>query len=144
MDAPLQVLSADQLAPRDPALAPYFEPKQRAFGDTAYAALLGHSIPVAAPARPYHTNSTLGEVKSTLLGKMLYRMILHSMKKMAPAGGDEKMERIISAMLEEMPLRNLVMFSEGRFSPQGLQLCIQLMNGQYRSALKALVKGRRR
>jgi beta-glucosidase len=142
LDGVVRLASTDRVKPRDPALAPYFEPAKRAFDETAFAALLGRSIPAASPARPYHANSTLGEVKSTLVGNLLHRAILHSMKKMAPSGGDEKMERIISAMLEEMPLRNLVMFSGGKFSPRGLQLCIQLMNGRYRKVLKNLVSGR--
>jgi hypothetical protein len=61
------------------------------------------------------------------------------MKKTLPAEGDEKMELMIAAMLGEMPLRNLVVFSGGKFSPRALQLCIHLMNGQYLTALKSLV-----
>ena len=140
LDAAIQVLSRDQAGPRNPALAPYFEPAKRAFDEPAFAALLGRPLPPVAPARPYHPNSTLGEVQSTLLGKLLHRAILRSMKKMAPAGNDEKTERMMAAMVAEMPLRNLVVFSGGRFSPRGLQLCIQLMNGQYRMALKNLTK----
>ncbi|MCP5195152.1 MAG: glycoside hydrolase family 3 C-terminal domain-containing protein [Pseudomonadales bacterium] len=141
LDAATQVLSPHQAGPRDPALAPYFEPAKRAFDEAAFAALLGRPLPSVAPTRPYHPNSTLGEVQSTLLGKLLHQAILHSMKKMAPAGNDEKTERMMAAMVAEMPLRNLVVFSGGRFSPRGLQLCIQLMNGQYRTALQTLLSG---
>ncbi|MCB1690448.1 MAG: glycoside hydrolase family 3 C-terminal domain-containing protein [Halioglobus sp.] len=144
MDGPVRVLSTDQVSPRDPALAPYFEPEKRAFDEPAFTALLGHSIPAASPATPYHQNSTIGEVSSTLLGKLLHWVILRSMKSMAPAEGDEKIERMMAAMVAEMPLRNLVVFSAGKFSPQGLQLCIQLMNGQYGTALKNLISGRNR
>ncbi|MCB1846507.1 MAG: glycoside hydrolase family 3 C-terminal domain-containing protein [Halieaceae bacterium] len=143
LDCALQVLSTHQAGPRDPALAPYFEPAKRAFNELAFAALLGRPLAPVAPARPYHPNSTLGDVQSTLLGKLLHQVILRTMKKMAPAGSDEKTERMMAAMVAEMPLRNLVVFSRGRFSPRDLQLCIQLMNGQYRTALQTLLSGRR-
>ena len=47
--------------------------------------------------------------------------------------------RRMAAMLGEMPLRNLVVFSGGRFSPRGLQFCIHLMNRRYLTALKTLI-----
>ncbi|GAB5451195.1 MAG: glycoside hydrolase family 3 C-terminal domain-containing protein [Halioglobus sp.] len=144
MDGPIRVLSADQISPPDPALAPYFEPERRAFDDPAFTALLGRSIPAASPATPYHQNSTIGEVSSTLLGKMLHWVILRSMKTMTPDERDEKMERMMAAMVAEMPLRNLVVFSAGKFSPRGLQLCIHVMNGQYRTALKTAIRGKNR
>ena len=139
LDGSVRVLSADQVSSPDPALAPYFQPEKRAFDEHAFSALLGRSIPVVSPDRPYHQNSTIDDVSATLLGKLLHRVILRSMKKMVPVQGDEKMERMMAAMLGEMPLRNLVMFSGGRFSPRGLQFCIHLMNRRYLTALKTLI-----
>ncbi len=140
----VQVQSADQSGTRAPALAPYFEPGKRAFGDAAFGALLRRSPPAVPSTRPYHQNSTIGEASSTLLGKLLRWVILRSMKKMVAGDGDEKMERMVAAMLAEMPLRNLVVFSAGKFSPEGLQLCIQLMNGRYQSVFKTLLRREKR
>ncbi|MEQ9462459.1 MAG: glycoside hydrolase family 3 C-terminal domain-containing protein [Haliea sp.] len=140
-DEEIQLVSQHQARPLDPDLAPYFEPAQLAFGEPAFRSLLGRPIPAVPPPRPYHRNSTIGEASSTLLGAMLHRIILRSVQKMIPGGGDEKTERLMAAMLKEMPLRNLVVFSGGKFTPQALQLCIHLMNRRYLRALQVLISG---
>ncbi len=141
LEGTAQVQSEYLSPPPGPNLAPYWRPEELAFSEIAFSSLLGRPIPDVPPARPYHSNSTIGEVSSTVLGKVLHRVVLRSMQKMIPGGTDEKTERIVAAMLREMPLRNLVVFSGGRFSPQALRLCIHLMNRSYLKALQALVSG---
>jgi beta-glucosidase len=139
LQSKVAIRSTDPLAASNPALQPYFKPAERAFDDAAFSALLGRPIPVVAAVRPYHRNSTIGEVQDTLVGKLLHKLILHSLKKMVPDKKDEKLQRMVAAMLGEMPLRNLVMMSGGKFTARTLQTCIQLMNGHYRAAVKTLV-----
>ena len=135
----LKVLSGAAATTFKTALQSYFEPTQRAFDAAAFTALLGHPIPVTASNRPYHPNSTLDEIRGTFIGKQLHQLVLRSIKKMVPNEVDEKLDRILAAMLGEMPLRNLVMLSGGKFPPWLLALCIQLMNGQHWPALKTLI-----
>lgn len=135
----LELLSTDNpetLA--DPALRPYFEPGKRLFDAAAFAALLGHPAPTPLPLLPYHSNSTIGDIQATVVGRLLHKVILRSVKKMVPSDRDEKMEQMMAAMLAEMPLRNLVLMSGGKFPPRLLQICIQLMNGHYLPALNTL------
>ena len=135
----LKVLSGAAEKPPNPALQAYFEPKKRAFDTAAFTALLGQPIPMTAPTFPYHPNSTLDEIRGTFIGKQLHQLVLRSIKKMVPDEVDEKLDRILAAMLGEMPLRNLVMLSGGKFPSWLLTLCIQLMNGQHWPALKTLI-----
>jgi beta-glucosidase len=132
------IRSSDQLPALQSALQPYFDPGKRAFDDAAFSALLARPIPGITPERPYHHNSTIGEVQGTLIGKLLHKLILHSLKKMVPDKEDEKLQRMVAAMLGEMPLRNLVMMSGGKFTARTLQTCIHLMNGHYRAAVNTL------
>ena len=134
----LKVLSGAAEKPPNPALQAYFEPKKRAFDTAAFTALLGQPIPMTAPTFPYHPNSTLDEIRGTFIGKQLHQLVLRSIKKMVPDEVDEKLDRILAAMLGEMPLRNLVMLSGGKFPSWLLTLCIQLMNGQHWPALRTL------
>ena len=140
----LKVLSGTAATPPNPALQTYFEPRKRVFDTAAFTALLGQPIPKVNPTFPYHPNSTLGEIRGTFIGKKLHKLVLRSVTEMVPDEVDEKLDRILAAMLGEMPLRNLVMLSGGKFPPWLLTLCIHLMNGQYWPALKTLIsRGKR-
>ena len=135
----LKVLSGTAAIPPNPALQAYLEPGNRTFDTAAFTALLGQPIPKVNPTFPYHPNSTLGEIRGTFIGKKLHKLVLRSVTEMVPDEVDEKLDRILAAMLGEMPLRNLVMLSGGKFPPWLLTLCIHLMNGQYWPALKTLI-----
>ena len=135
----LKVLSGTAATPPNPALQAYFEPRKRVFDTAAFTALLGQPIPKVNPSFPYHPNSTLGEIRGTFIGRKLHKLVLRSVTEMVPDEVDEKLDRILAAMLGEMPLRNLVMLSGGKFPPWLLTLCIHLMNGQYWPALKTLI-----
>ena len=135
----LKVLSGAAAIPPNPALQAYLEPGKRTFDTAAFTALLGQPMPKVNPTFPYHPNSTLGEIRGTFIGKKLHKLVLRSVTEMVPDEVDEKLDRILAAMLGEMPLRNLVMLSGGKFPPWLLTLCIHLMNGQYWPALKTLI-----
>ena len=135
----INILSGAGITSQDLALQAYFEPRKRDFDDAAFTALLGHPAPVIAHSFPYNANSTLDEIGGTFIGKKLHTLVLRSVTEMVPDEVDEKLDRILAAMLGEMPLRNLVMLSGGKFPPWLLTLCIDLMNGQYWPALKTLV-----
>ena len=140
----LKVLSGTAATPPNPALQAYFEPRKRVFDTAAFTALLGQPVPKVNPTFPYHPNSTLGEIRGTFIGRKLHKLVLRSVTEMVPDEVDEKLDRILGAMLGEMPLRNLVMLSGGKFPPWLLTLCIHLMNGQYWPALKTLIsRGKR-
>ncbi|MEZ7951743.1 MAG: glycoside hydrolase family 3 C-terminal domain-containing protein [Halioglobus sp.] len=140
----LKVLSGTAATPPNPALQAYLEPGKRTFDTAAFTALLGQPMPKVNSTFPYHPNSTLGEIRGTFIGKKLHKLVLRSVTEMVPDEVDEKLDRILGAMLGEMPLRNLVMLSGGKFPPWLLTLCIHLMNGQYWPALKTLIsRGKR-
>jgi len=117
-------------------LAPYCEPAKRAFDDAAFTALLGHELPRITPVKPFHMNSTLGEVSDTLVGKFLYRQIQSSLHAKAGPEVDEKFERMISAMMRETPLRSLVILSGGKLGLKTMTVMIDLMNRRLGSAIR--------
>jgi hypothetical protein len=57
-------------------------------------------------------------------------------------GGDntETTQRMVERMVEEMPLRSLILFSNGAFSPAMVDSLLQMMNGQLAKGLVGLVK----
>ena len=100
----------------------------------SFAALLGRSIPAAEPARPFHHNSTLGEIKDTYVGKKLVAKARESF-----GGGKENISESAQLMLDatiaHLPLRAMMLFSGGRLSRSRLNSLIALMN---RRPIKAL------
>ncbi|WP_170150128.1 glycoside hydrolase family 3 C-terminal domain-containing protein [Parahaliea mediterranea] len=122
--------------PQPAGLAPYADPASRQFDRAAFEALLGHPVPVPVPARPYHLNSTLGEVQATWLGRQLKNIMAQQAGKTLNDDASESARRMIEAIVEEMPLRNLVTHSEGKLSPGLMRAMIHIMNHDWRKLLR--------
>ena len=103
----------------------------------SFAALLGRSLPAPEPARPFHMNSTLGEVQHSLVGRKLVAAARKSFGGGKKDGREmsESAERMVEAMVSQMPLRGLLLFGGGKLSRARLNTLIALMN---RSPIKAL------
>lgn len=95
-------------------------------------------MPPERPLRPFTSNSTLGQVRASLAGRIFYRTIRKNMEKQFSGTGDgmEEFGRIIDAMLEDMPLRQLAMLSGGAMTPAVLDGLVEMMNGHYLRGLK--------
>ncbi len=118
--------------------------------DEAFAALLGHAPPPnAPPGRPFGPNSTLGDVRSGLLGSIVHRAVMG--QAMAELGGDggEAARRFAEGMARDLPLRGLVTAGGGAFDFAMLDGLLEALNGRplrglLRLAAAAFRKGRRR
>ncbi|MXW51761.1 MAG: glycosyl hydrolase, partial [Gammaproteobacteria bacterium] len=97
--------------------------------DEAFAALLGKPVPPPEPSRPYHLNSSLGEIGETALGRFIRSKVASGFqKRMGVKAGDEATARMFEAMANNMPLRSLALFSGGRLSFNGLAALVALLN----------------
>jgi beta-glucosidase len=125
------------IAAEPPALAAYHRLGDAAGGalavdDATFAVLYGHSLPAARrPANaPFDLNSTLSEVRRTVIGRRLHAEVLQNMQKVAPADVDPTLSRMMAAVVADMPLRQLVAFSGGRLSFALMEGLLSLMNGR--------------
>lgn len=103
--------------------------------------VLGHPVPQKRSIRPFTANSTLGEVQTSFVGRMFYKMIKKNMAKQFGGGDSEGMEefiKIIDAMLEDMPIRQLAMMSGGAMTPAVVAGLVEMMNGHYLRGLKKM------
>lgn len=103
--------------------------------------VLGHPVPPERSIRPFTANSTLGEVQASFAGRMFYKMIQKNMAKQFGGGDSEGMEeftKIIDAMLEDMPIRQLAMMSGGAMTPAVVAGLVEMMNGHYLRGLKKM------
>lgn len=103
-----------------------------------FEVLLGHPVPEERPLRPFTANSTLGEVQASFVGRMFYKVIKKNMAKQFSGGGADDITKMIDAMLEDMPLRQLAMLSGGAMTPAVMAGLVDMMNGHYLSGLKKM------
>ncbi|QMS84669.1 beta-glucosidase family protein [Candidatus Xianfuyuplasma coldseepsis] len=118
-----------------------FEPSLDSFEE-----LLGHSVPPIQPTTPYHINSTVGEVKNTFIGKQLHKIIQKNLGDIMGGDGSgddmhQGSKRMIEKMVDEIPLRGLMMFSQGKLSEGRMYGMIEMMNKKYLKGLFHIIKG---
>jgi len=111
----------------------YFHPPKPPFKveDLDYALLLGGDIPAVDPVTPFHLNSTIDEIQSKRLGKLLYRLVLKEALKMMGDKPDETTRKIIDYGVRETPLKSIVLMSGGEFSFKLVEVIIHFLNGKY-------------
>jgi beta-glucosidase len=108
--------------------------------DAAFQALYRDRLPInhRVPGELYNTNTPLGDMKHTFVGGRLYAMVLSNISKMF--GEDETMRIMAVKMVGDLPLRNMVMMSNGQFSQSMVDAILMMVNGKFFTGLYALVK----
>lgn len=111
--------------------------------DRTFETILCRPIPVRFRKRweKYDKNSTLGDVKYTFVGKKIYNMVLKSFLHMGSEEIDPKMERMMKAIVEEMPLRSITLLGGGKMSFNRLEGVIAFINKNFFRGLFYLLRG---
>lgn len=127
----------------------YYDPDVRRLADLSpqgdFARLLGRPVPPADrdPARPLTRTSSLEEIRRSVVGRVIYGMVM----KRAPDTGPDSprgTRRMMEAVIREMPFRNLRTMSGGAMSLETMDALLEMMNGRPLRGLAALVRSRRR
>lgn len=96
-----------------------------------FEALLGAPIPATVPTRPFHRNSTLGEMEGTKVGDAIIGLILKEGVKRAKQefpDPDEATVAMVETSLREGPLRGVVLMGGGVMSFEALDGIIEALN----------------
>lgn len=124
----------------------YFTPDRRHFDNLtekgAFSRLLDRPLPPAdiPPGTPFHTNSTLEDIQSHWLGRLIFKKIMKSARKTVLAGSDEKTIRMMEAMFNDMPIRNMLMLSSGSISSGMLEGLVIMFNGRFFRGLRKIIR----
>ncbi len=94
-----------------------------------FEVLLGHSVEPWHPVRPYTQNSTVGELKSSALGRQMLGSITAGMGQLTGEGSGD-MGAMLMAMLEDMPLRQFAMFAPEQFGGSQLEQMLAMLNAE--------------
>ena len=116
---------------------PSFEYGLLRVDDAAFAAMLRRPVPPPEGLRPFHLNSTLSELETTWLGRVVAKRFKARFAERM-GGSDTATRKMIERMAEDTPLRTLVLFSGGKFSFVLADAFVAVLNGRYLQALRAL------
>lgn len=105
--------------------------------DEEFTERLGRPIPTPPPIRPFHRNSTLEDLETTVAGRLLSKQVvsvgLRQATKEFP-DPDAATQAMVRAALREGPLRGLVLLSGGQLRFPALDALLEAFNGNARSA----------
>jgi beta-glucosidase len=113
--------------------------------DDEFAALLGRPIPVVAPTRPFHRNSTLEDLSATFLGRALGSIVVREGLRQSLSefpDPDEATLKMIRSALNEGPVRGLVLLSGGIITFPMVDTVLAILNGKPGDALGVLRRKR--
>jgi beta-glucosidase len=113
--------------------------------DEEFAALLGRPLPTVAPTRPFHRNSTLEELETTLVGRALGAAVIRVGLQRAAAefpDPDEATVAMVRSAIREGPVRALVLLSGGVVSFPVVDALLAALNRRWSEA-RVLASGRR-
>lgn len=98
--------------------------------------ILGQAVPSEPTEKPFTINSSIGQIRACKLG----RLVAYFAKKgTTKALGDvEEIQPMIDAMLYDMPIRALIMGTNGAISLKQLDGFVDMLNGKYWTGLKKL------
>lgn len=105
--------------------------------DEQFYKLLGYTPKPDQNGRPYSKDSTLDDIKDTLIGKILLKVVKSAMNKMLKANNDPTMALMLEKSTMEMPLRSMKM--AGNITNKKLNGLVALANGKLLKGLKNLL-----
>lgn len=109
--------------------------------DESFEQVLGRSLPGNNPDKTYNLNSTLGDVKNTFIGKKVYEEVCKKFKEMISSDSEDTATNLMMEhMIDEMPLRSLVLMSNGDFSFDKVEGLLLMMNKKPIRGLFKLLK----
>ncbi|WP_228374541.1 glycoside hydrolase family 3 C-terminal domain-containing protein [Demequina rhizosphaerae] len=104
-------------------------PVQAIATSAEFAALLGRPVPEPRPLTPLHLDSTIADLAEVRLGGALQKRLLAMFaEKMDLDDADPAMRAMLDAIMGQMPLRALVLSSEGKLSFGALEAALGVLN----------------
>jgi len=109
--------------------------------DDIYKESLQRDLPSPLPHKPYHINSTIGDIRRTFLGSILYHIAIKTAAKMWGDYKDPTVKKIVKISVKESPLRSLFLMSNGIVSYHMAQGLIDLLNKSFFKGIAKIFSG---
>jgi hypothetical protein len=117
-------------------------PKGEAISRHDFEALLGHPVPVNGGTKKgqYTINTPVGDMRDSFLGRRLYNYMQKQMATFVKGHEDAPMGLLMASVAREMPLRGVLMMSNGAVSREAMEAFVAIMNGKILRGGGALLK----
>lgn len=106
-----------------------------------FEALLGRTLPVVRPPRPFHRNTALGELEDTFVGPILRRAVIPRVKRELdtafPGMGEEFLAKFANVVLET-PLRTAVALAGGKINLKQMDGLLAVLNREWSVVARTL------
>jgi beta-glucosidase len=128
------------------AVPGYFEPTIRGFADLSssgdFARLMNRPLPPKdiPPGQPFDRLSTIGDIRGTFVGGLIYWAAGRSIRKFAGKNADAKTIEMMRAMITEMPMKSMAMMGGG-MSRSRIDGILDMVNGKFFRGLAAIFRG---
>lgn len=106
----------------------------------SFEKIYGRAIPMPSQKEEYNLNSTLNDVKNSFIGKLIIKFVQKESKRLLGDDPGEDMLKMVNESIWDMPIRALVMFSNGMFSKTKAEGVIDMLNKRYISGIKKALK----
>jgi hypothetical protein len=108
-----------------------------------FEALLGRTLPVVRPPRPFHRNTALGELEDTFVGPILRRAVIPRVKRELdtafPGMGEEFLAKFANVVLET-PLRTAVALAGGKINLKQMDGLLAVLNREWSVVARTLTR----
>ena len=105
-----------------------------------------YGAPIKPPVVPYKgifdLNSTVSEVRVTLIGRILKSKIDKEMTKAFENADGENEALMMKAMINDLPLRSIALFSDGKVGIDMIEALLLAINGHLIKGIKKMITGR--
>ncbi|MDA8952902.1 glycoside hydrolase family 3 C-terminal domain-containing protein [Pseudomonadales bacterium] len=118
-------------------LGPQLDQTAIQVADETFAQMLGKAAPKGESPHPFHANSSLAEIGETWLGaKIKAKAVEGFLKGMGLGNNDATIRKMFEEMANNMPLRGIVLFQQGKLSYRKMHLLLAVLNKQPLRAIK--------
>ncbi len=123
-------------------LAVYYNfPKGGSVSRKDFEALLGRPVPANEPPQKgsYTLNTPIGEMSGSFIGRVLHNAMKNQIGKMVQGKEDTPMGMLMNAIVNEMPLRGMLMMG-GPLNRPKLEALLLMINGRFFKGLAAFMR----
>jgi beta-glucosidase len=134
------------LSGRDRSPAYHYLPKGASVTQHAFESLLGRPVPanLGSQKGSYTINTPIGDMSDSFIGRLLHDYMGRQIKKIIAGQEETPTALLMEVMIDEAPLRTLLMAGDGTLTRPMLDAMLVMINGHFFKGAVALVKARRR
>jgi len=135
-------LQPASISGRDRSPAYHYFPRGASVSQRDFEDLLGRELPanLSSQKGTYSINTPIGDMSDALIGRMLHNYMGKQIRKLIAGQEETPTAKLMEVMIDEAPLRTLLMAGDGAISRPMLDAMLIMINGHFFKGAAALLK----